>query len=298
MGSSRLVLMTRGLVTVIVGGAVYLVAGVSDQPVAWRINLAVLVGGAALIIQFMIDFAQRVDGLSGELNRNRQETADLVGESFARISRATELFDQVEMSALRADGVVRLVNSATNVDSEVPVLVRAFAQAEVRKLTSLLESMSRHVVDRDAEDHEWIVTLTQCARMSIDGISASMDHHFWDSETGLRYLYAQREAIQTRAVRVRRLFMVAQPADVDTALERQFEDQRALGIEVRVLALSDVPPSMRIGATNDFVVFDGELSYEVVFDLAGVNATTTLNFQPERVRERVRRFDELWAAAL
>ncbi|MFF3466890.1 DUF6879 family protein [Streptomyces sp. NPDC002619] len=297
MSSSRLMLMTRALVTVIAVVAVYLVAGVFDQPEAWRITLGVVVGGVALVIQFLIDFDQRIAVLSSDLTRNRHETRELLDDSFTRISQATELFGQVETSALRADGVVRLVNSATNVASDAPVIVRTFAQEEVVRLTELLESMSRNVVDREGEDHEWIVTLTQCTRASIDGISTSMDDHFWDSETGRRYLRAQREAIQTRGVRVRRLFLVAETTDVDEALERQFENQQSLGIDVRVLVLASVPTPVRLGATNDFVVFDDELSYEVAFDFEGINATTTLNFLPERVRQRVRRFNELWEVA-
>ncbi|MEU3979109.1 DUF6879 family protein [Streptomyces sp. NPDC026672] len=294
--SNRLMLTTRALVTVIVGGGAYLVAGAFDQPVAWRVTLAVVVGGVALIVQFMLDFDQRIGALGEDLRRDREETRELVDDSFTRISQATELFGQVETSALRADGVVRLVNSATNVDSSAPGIVRVFAQEEVRRLTDLLENMSRNVVDREGEDHEWIVTLTRCTVATINAVSTSIDRDFWDGETGRRYLSAQREAIQTRGVRIRRVFLVAAPADVDEVLERQFENQQSLGIDVRVLVLDSVPSSVRLDVTRDFVVFDEQLSYEVVFDLQGINATT-LNFLTERVEQRVKRFSELWEAA-
>lgn len=294
---TRLTLTSRVLVTVVVGGLAYLISRIYDPSEGRGITIAVVVGATTLIIQYVIDLDQRVDVLSGDLEKNRRAMEELVESSFSRINQATELFSQVETSVLRTDELSELVRSVTGVASVAPEIVREFAQEEIGRLAAALDGMSRGMVDRDGEDHDWIVALTHSTRNTVDAISTSMDHGFWISETGRRYLRAQREAIQTRGVRIRRLFLVAGADDVDEGLRRECDNQLSLGIEVRVLALEARPASVRLGATNDFVVFDSDLSYEVSFDFEGLNATTTLNLQPDRVRQRVQRFNELWEAA-
>lgn len=296
MGNSVTV-VSRLLVTVVVGGAVYLItSAISDSDDLWQITLALLAAGVILIIQYLVDWDQRLDRLDERLAMDRRETRDLVESSFSQINQATELFSLANSSSLR-DEVSELVRGAADANSTGPAIVGAFVQQEIGKLVSLLDGTNRKVIDREGEDHDWIVELTRCAVSSIHGISTSIDRDFWSSETGRRYLREQREAIQARGVEIRRLFLVAEQSDVSDELLRQRENQLSLGIDVRVLVLESVSDSVRLGATNDFVVFDEQLSYEVAFDIEGTNATTTLNFQTDRVRQRSRRFNELWEAA-
>ncbi|MEU6355306.1 DUF6879 family protein [Streptomyces sp. NPDC047072] len=294
---SRTGLAPKILVTVVIGGLTYLITRIFDMSDGTGITLGVVVASAFLIVQFVMDLDRRLEILRRGLTENREETRELVSSSFARINEATELFSVVETSSLRTDSVSQLVQSASRVADTGPEIVRSFAQEEIGRLAAMLDSMSRNVIDRDGEDHDWIITLTQCSTGSIDAISTSMDHGFWNGETGLRYLRAQREAIQTRGVRIRRLFLVASPDGITGELRQQCDEQQILGIDARILVLESKSASVRLGAMNDFVVFDGELSYEVAFDMGGINATTTLHFQAERVRLRIERFNELWEAA-
>ncbi len=47
---------------------------------------------------------------------------------------------------------------------------------------------------------------------------------------------------------------------------------------------------------NDFIVFDGELSYETEPDVEVMPAKTTLKMTREHVAERINRFTVLWEA--
>lgn len=140
------------------------------------------------------------------------------------------------------------------------------------------------------------MTLTGCAAMTIDATSTLVDRDFWPSELGQRYLRAQRDAIEQQHVRIRRLFIIDAPEDNTLELGQFCDDQQSLGIEVRVLALSELSPIARMDETNDFIVFDEALSYEIGSDLRGVNTKTVMDLRPDRVAKRVQRFKTLWEA--
>ncbi|WP_405534594.1 hypothetical protein OG787_07030 [Streptomyces sp. NBC_00075] len=295
--SNRLAVLSRLLVTLMAGGLAYVVTNLYDMPGAWRATLAVVIASAVLIIQYVVDMERRIMALDQDLHDYHEKMRELVSGSFASINEATRLFGMVEGSALRTDEVTRLARGATQVGAGGPDLMRTFARAEMDRLASLMEDMNQGIVDHDGEDHEWLVTLTQCAVSSIDAVSPAADRGFWTTTTGRRYLWAQREAIQTRGVRIRRIFLVATSDEVDADLELQRESHQNLGIEVRVLAVSDLPATTNRGPSSDFIVFDDSLTYEVGLDLDGRNARTTLNLRADRVAERRERFTEFWEAA-
>ncbi|MCC3654562.1 MULTISPECIES: DUF6879 family protein [Streptomyces] len=288
--------LLKTVITALIGGFTYALTNAVDQPEVWKLTVSVFVAGAAMIVQYMVDFERRLGAVEHSLTRHNTEMKELVAEGFAKINHATELFGLVEGSALRADGVTRLVRNATMVGSEGPEIMKAFAQAEVTRLGTLMANLHQKHADYDGEDHDWIVTLTQCASRTIDATSTSVDHDFWPTELGQRYLRAQRDAIHEHGVSIRRLFIVNTPQEIDEELLQLVEHQKGLGIEVRVLALSELPPTAGIDTTNDFIVFDHSLSYEVEPDLRGMNAKTTLDLRDDRVARRVKRFEELWKA--
>ncbi len=84
------------LVTVVVGGVVYLLTNVisSDDEGPWQLVLSVLCGGIVLIVQFLVSFVNQMHAVK-----------DSVDKRFADIGRATKLFNEVEK--LRDDGVPR-----------------------------------------------------------------------------------------------------------------------------------------------------------------------------------------------
>jgi hypothetical protein len=143
------------------------------------------------------------------------------------------------------------------------------------------------------------MTLTKCTTGTMDATSGFVERDYRDSEPVLRYLPAQAEAIAQRGVKVRCLFIVRQPEGVDPALLlRLCEDQRDMGIGTRVAALSELPPNVRRGTRNDFVIFDETRRCEVEPDLLHENAKTTRNAREDHLRQRVKRFRELWDVGL
>jgi hypothetical protein len=289
-------ILLKTILTALVGSATYLLTDATHQPEVWKLTTTIFLGGAALIIQFMIDFERRLGAVEETLTTHNSEMKELVARGFARINEVTELFGLVDRSALPPDGVTRLVRTATRVGSSAPSIMQSFAREEIAKLTDLMENLDQKLVDYEGEDHDWIVTLTQCATMTIDATSTSVDRGFWPSELGQRYLRAQRDAIKERRVRVRRLFIVESATERTPELTQLCDDQASLGIEVRLLVLSELAPIARMDETNDFIVFDEALSYEIRPDLRGVNTKTVMDLRAERVTKRVQRFASLWDA--
>ncbi|MFI1027318.1 hypothetical protein [Streptomyces sp. NPDC020951] len=264
------------MVAALAGGVVYLLAG--------SFPAAVLCAGLLLVIQVLVSMAQRLDDLK-----------DTVDKRFADMGEATKLFGDVER--LRGDGVPRLAARATEVFSTGPDILHEFAHAEIDRLAGLLEGLTNLSAECVGENHDWLLTLTRCARRSIDAVSTVVDYDgFWDTEAAGRYLTAQREASHDRRVRVRRLFIVRR-SEESAALEPICAEQRETGIEVRVLALEQLPLHLRRGSMTDCIVFDEALTYEIRTDQLSVNKSTTVNARADAIQPLVRRFDQLWEAA-
>ncbi|MFD7874267.1 hypothetical protein ACFV5G_09115 [Streptomyces sp. NPDC059766] len=279
-------LLRKLLITVATGGGAYVLTNViSPGPDdLWRVVLSVLFGGAILIVQFMITFAQQLGELRG-----------VVEQRFVDIGEATKLFNEVEQ--LRGDGVPRLAEYATKVVANGPKILHDFAGQEIERLAGFMYNFANLNAKSPGENHDWLLTLTKCATTSIDAISTSpVDGDFWNSEPAGRYLEAQRVAIDDpqRRVKVRRLFVVKQPEDIAT-LDALCEEQRGIGIEVRVVALPHLPINAQRGKMIDFIIFDGALSYEITADQMGVPSWTTVDATEKEVQERVKRFAELWS---
>lgn len=282
-GARRLV--QKLAVTLLVGGVVYVLTTVlapSAEDV-WQLVLSVLCGGAALIVQFMMTFARQLGDLKSS-----------VEQRFVDIGRATKLFNEVEK--LRDDGVPRLAESATQVVSIAPEILQDFAREEINRLALQMDDLTNLSAECAGENHDWLLSLTKCAAKSIDAISTILDRGFWSTEPAGRYLEAQRKAIEDRGVKVRRLFIVREPADI-AELADLCKEQRDVGIEVRVVALSQLPLYVQRGKMIDFIVFDDSLSYEIGVDQLSVMSWTTVNARSDDVQQRVRRFAELWNAS-
>ncbi|MET7720521.1 DUF6879 family protein [Streptomyces mirabilis] len=303
--------LLKTLVTVVVATIAYVTTNLinEDQNKLWQLAVSIVIGGATLIVQYMVDFERRLASVETGQQAYAREVADrltghhhemrtLVDRRFTDISEATELFDTLDHSMLRLDGVTRLARSATRVSSLGPGLVSAFAREEIDRLASVMENLTTMSADCPGENHDWLMALTKCTTGTMDATSSFVERNYWDSEPALRYLQAQAEAIAQRGVKVRRLFIVQKPEGVDPALLRLCEDQRNMGIDTRVVALSELPPNVRRGTTNDFVIFDETLCYEVEPDLLHENAKTTLNAREDHLRQRVKRFRELWDVGL
>ncbi|MBM9507627.1 hypothetical protein [Actinacidiphila acididurans] len=288
--------LLKTLFTAVVGGVTYALTNIANQPEVWKLTASIFLGGAALIVQYMVDFEGRLGSVEDTLAEHNAEMKELVARGFARINEVTELFGLVDRSTLQTEKVTKLLLSATEAGSGAPPIMQSFISKQITGLTDLMEALTRKLVDYEGEDHDWIVALTQCANNTIDATSTPVDRGFWTSELGQRYLRAQRDAIKERQVRIRRLFIVRTPEDNGPELGQLCDDQQSLGIEVRVLVLSELSPIVRMDETLDFIVFDDSMSYEIAADLRDVNTRTVMDWRPDRVARRAQRFAALWEA--
>ncbi|MER6426104.1 hypothetical protein [Streptomyces sp. NPDC001137] len=291
--------LRKALVTSVVAAGTYLItnAMAAKQSQLWQLAVSVLIGGSALIIQYLIDFGERLDTMEEAVSARSRELADVVEMSFARVNEATQLFSQVDSSVLRSDGVAQLARSVTQLGVDSPDIVRDFATEEIDRLATLMGNLNSRIADYEGENLDWLLSLTQCAKKTIDAVSTSATRDLWFGPHAPSYLETESDAVQERGVKIRRLFIVQRPEDVDDSLERLCEDQRGLGIEARVLVPSQLPLYVRRGVIKDFILFDQSLSYEVEQDFAGLGGRTTLNVRSDDIASRVRRFDLLWESA-
>jgi hypothetical protein len=219
-----------------------------------------------------------------------------VDESFAKINAATELYSKVDGSVLRSDEVTRLVLGYTKVGEQGADIVKAFAEEELGRLALLMENLGNGTADCPGENHEWLIDLTKCAKRTLYATSTSVDRDFWSSEPAGRYLAAQETAIKTRGVKIRRVFLVDNEEEVTGSLRQLCERHRKFRIDARIAVRAQLEPTAQMNSLNDFIIFDGELSYETEPDIRVMPAKTTLKMTREHVEERINRFNVLWEA--
>jgi hypothetical protein len=135
------------------------------------------------------------------------------------------------------------------------------------------------------------------------GGNNSFDGGMWTSDLGQRYLELQQLAIRDRGVRIRRIFILDNHGQTDDgAFRRVYCRQRDMGIHVKLLEQSAIPPEFQ-HFVCDFIVFDGIVSYEVNSAAAMENGArprilkTQLRLREETVADRIWRFERLWECA-
>ncbi|MFR9799590.1 hypothetical protein ACL02U_27405 [Streptomyces sp. MS06] len=302
-------LFRRTLVTALVAGGTFLLTialNVQDGDI-WQWTVSIALGSAALIVQYLVDFGDRleaveeshrrhVDEMKARLTEQHEEIRFTVDESFAKINAATELFSKVDGSVLRSDEVTHLVLGYTQVGDRGSAIVKTFAEEELGRLARLMENLSNGGADCAGENHEWLIDLTRCVKKTLYATSTSVDRDFWSSEPARRYLAAQEKAIKTRGVEIRRLFLVDRREEVTESLRDLCARQRTFGIDARIAVHAELTPTAQMTPLNDFIIFDGELCYETEPDIRVMPAKTTLRMTREHVEERVNRFTVLWEA--
>lgn len=300
------------LITVAVGTVTYVLTNVIDQSQEelWQIVLAVVIGGAALIVQYMVDFEQRLgavetgqrqsrDELRRDLAAQHREMTELVDRGFRQVGEVTDLFGKLKDSGMPDGEVKRLARSAARVGSEGQDFLRLFAQAEIMRLAKTMTELTLETADLKGENNDTLIALTECAVESIHTTSSFVDLAFWETATAQYYLEVQRAAIQ-RGVKVKRLFIVQhfRTEEVNNKLKEFLRDQRSTGIEAGVVALSELPREARGDRTPEFVIFDGELLFEMTTDAEQSYPNTKLDVREDNVRRRKERFAILWNARL
>ncbi|WP_019064125.1 hypothetical protein [Streptomyces prunicolor] len=275
----------------------YVITNLIDQSQneLWQLVVSIVIGGAALIVQYMIDFERRLASVESALVTHHRDMKNLVSEKFMQVGEVTGIFGKLDRAGLDTEDVKLLLQSATEVQSQGPDIVKAFARAELAKLASTMVNLTGGTSEWPGENNDWLFGLTGCAERSVDAISSSVDLTFWATEPARRYLDAQSEAIG-RGVIVRRVFIVETAADVNSDLEEICRSQGRRRIETRVVVRSELSHDLKGGPINDCVIFDGQLCFELTADRTQGNPTTTLNARLPRLTERRKRFNELWDA--
>ncbi|MFF5494413.1 DUF6879 family protein [Streptomyces aquilus] len=294
-------LMLKILVTVVVSMVAYVLTNLVNQSgdELWKIAVAVVIGGSALIVQYMVDFEQRL----GTLETAHTERSRRLEEHFDQLSDAAALLSDLDDAGMSTSDAKRLIKNLRRVGRQGPEIVKAFARSEVESLASVVTDLTGMSAHWPRDNNEWLIRLTQCAQRTIDATSSSVDQRFWGTDSAGPYLDAQTEAMGARRVTIRRLFMVkeseANAPEVMARFTRLCQAQLSVGITVRYLVLPPSPveqPHPR-PASRDVVIFDTDLYLEFEPDQLGVNVKTTLDAQRERVNRQVRWFNALWARA-
>jgi hypothetical protein len=295
-------------VTVLIGGTAYYFTDLSNQPQTWSLAAGVFIGGLTMVVQFLIDFENRLEKVEEGLAGHSAKMRSLIEEGFAKTNEATELFRAMEASALQIDAVTQLVRHSAQIDPDSPPLVYGFAQLQINRMSQFLKELGEGgEVSYDGEDRDWILGLTMRAQhtiiatilSSVDGGVKGFDGGLWTSDLGLRYLERQKEATR-RGVVIRRVFIVDQPAQSsEMEFLRICRHQKNLGIQVKVLDHHVIPDFL----LHDFIVFDNVIGYEVTpasqpgISMKPTIINTRLIRQPDRVQARIQQFEDLWECA-
>ncbi|MEZ0076144.1 hypothetical protein [Planotetraspora sp. GP83] len=302
------------LVTMLVGGVSYLVTnsfihGPSED--LWSLLLATFISGVVFVVQFLADVDAQLEIVRQEQREQHRSTHLLVGDGFSKINEASKLFGLMEASALQSDVVTQFVRNATKIGEDVPELVKNLVHHEIGRMSKFLKELGDggHAI-YEGEDRDWLLALAASTRTSLDAISTTsvdarateFDGGFWMTDLGQRYVKIQRDLVQ-RGARARRIFIVDRSELLDSeAFRRIWKWQSEVGIEVRVLTYAEAPPTLR-GSLSDFILFDGVLYYESNPSpqrgdgIAPMILSTILVREPEKVKEKVERFTELWESA-
>jgi hypothetical protein len=287
-------LLVKIVVTAVAVGLTYLLTETVGQPRIWQLTMSVFVGGIVLVTQFLITLADDF-GHSTLLIRRMNEAATTLAE--------TE-------KVLGGDGLTRLVKVTGTLDQRDDFLLR-FAQQQIGEMTDLFEGLRSGRAAHEGENPDWLLGLTDTARVSIDATSLTSfdttgpgkgyvdEGPFWQGELGRRYLLRQQAAIE-RGVRIRRLFVLVDGEADPARLVPLLKPHRDIHVETRVLPRERIPP-LRRSDLADFIIFDQRISYEfetakVAGDGANPFTDVALIVGTKHLVRRRQVFEELWAA--
>lgn len=303
--------ITRKVVVTVVTGVIsFFLANsiVSEVDIAFQLGTSVFLGGVALVVMHLIEVDKRLKAVEDGQSQHADSTERMLRQGFNDFSRATEIFARLDKSGIGTKVMMELVENASSIRAEDELAFK-FAQHQIERLAELVKHLKRSTdTVYEGEDRDWMLDLTRSVGRSIDAVSLTkvdlgVDGGLWLTDLGQRYLQLQRDAIG-RGVTTRRVF-IAENAEQMTTPEfiEICQMHQRLGVEVRVLDVNDAPGTLA-NTMFDFIVFDDALSYEsmpapqrTVHQKPIIIITTRLVPEPARVRERIKRFAELWEAA-
>jgi hypothetical protein len=298
-------------ITAAAGAIALIIQVAANQNTALSVTLSIVIGGVSLIVQFLLEFENRLAELERDQDRHARRVEDRLNKTFATVNEATQLFSLLEESALRADAVTQLVRNSTLIQPGSPPLIYLLAQNELARMSHFLKELGDGAeVTYDGEDRDWLLGLTNCAESTIDAVSmttidagSGLEGGLWTTDLGKRYLDAQSEAAHKRGVKIRRLLVLDQSVPPDSpAMASLCRKHQQASVEVKVLTPQDVPAQSQ-PSVFDFVLFDRAISYELTTgtwtttDGVPIIVNTRLILQTARVEKRVTDFEKLWRSA-
>jgi len=274
-----------------------------------QIATAGVFGGFVLLVQFLVDFENRLEKVERQLVKSSEEMRHTVQRGFSNVNTATRLYAEAESAGLQTVTVTKLLQQAAKISPQAPALVSTFAQSEIERASIFLRGLVDREVNYKGEDQELLLGLTRCVKHTIDATSLpevdASDHrfgNFWLSRLGRRYLDLQADAIK-RGVQIRRVFLVDPGAVLGNPdLQEICHMQAEVGIDVRLLYPAAVPPLIK-GNLFDFILFDNVLSYEVSTahveqDEPPMIRDTWLRLDPALINDRINWYRDIWASAV
>lgn len=244
------------------------------------------------------DGLQRHDTeLRSDLNRHAEDVRQLVETHVTHVDhRPAEVARTLD--PVHIESVPDLTKAFADALLPSPSILHSFVHLEMSRVVGHMADLTNLSAECPGENHDWMLALTHAAKQSILATSTSVDREFWTSEPAGRYLDAQQAAIDERGVSVCRLFLLESARELEDQLLRLCEEQELRHIDVRVAVLPELPPHLQRGTTNDFILYDEEVSFEIEQDLRDVNVRTRLTARQDYARDRLKRFRELWDAGM
>ncbi|MGV9393686.1 hypothetical protein ACWDQL_31770 [Streptomyces olivaceus] len=238
------------------------------------------------------------DELKTGLTRHTEDVKQLVETHVTQADQHAAESAGARLDPVRIDRLPDLAVGFADVLLPSPSILHTFVHLEMSRVIGHMADLTNLSAECPGENHDWMLTLTRAAEQSILATSTSVDREFWSSEPAGRYLDAQQAAIDEQGVTVRRLFLLESARELDDRLLRLCEEQELRRIDVRAAVLPELPPHLQRGTTNDFILYDEEVSFEIEQDLRDVNVRTRLTARQDYVRDRLKRFRELWDAGM
>jgi hypothetical protein len=284
-------LLLKISVTILVGGSTFILSNTFLKSISDSLVLSILSGGISLVIQFLMDVEVRLRQVTDAQDELPGRIGSEIESRFSELGEATRLFGKMYSirQPLAQDLAIGTIRQVSGVLRELAAGTEVHYEGEDRDWLLMLQSQMRHTMDATS-------------LMTTDG-SGGFDGGFWSSDLGNRSLLLQRDAIQDRYVKIRRIFFLDQPDMVDNeAFKRLCRSQREAGVEVRTLPIAHIPDHLKRGV-SDFILFDNSIAYEVVPGVPLPQVTrpdilrTQLSLKPEWVKSLEQRFQQFWSVA-
>lgn len=288
--------LRKTIITVVSGGmSLGCALLVANASIVAALTISIVISGVALVVDYLVEVETTLKAIESESQQAISEIAErLLSENQAIVRQVEEahvklgeriddrlsllmsipeLFNLQRKRPSTAQSMVKVVRDAYSYERQASPLSTKFLEKKTTDFANLLRGLRAGYATYNGEDFDWMMTLTQACERTIDATSSTATDSggrlkyaggFWDSNQGLLYMEAQRQAVDDRRVRVRRLFILEYAQlTADPFYVQLCDRQRRAGFEIRYLTRDMCRPEL-LNQLDDFIIYDNELSYETV----------------------------------